>query len=82
MSKENGKTKAPVKEGKKAPKKEEEIPQLVVTSKVKELIKSTGLRCAGDFTPALNKSVYRAVKTAMKRCQGNNRSTVREVDAL
>jgi hypothetical protein len=67
---------------KKAKKTEEEIPQLVVTSKVKEMVKATGLRCSGDFPTALNKRVWREVKLAVKRCQGNNRQTVREVDAF
>jgi hypothetical protein len=82
----NGKKKSTSTEGakpiKKVKKTEEEIPMLVVTSKVKDLIKGTGLRCSSDFPTALNKRIWREIKTAIKRCQGNNRQTVREVDAL
>lgn len=65
---------------KTAPAKDD--PQLVVTSKTKEMIREMGLRCSLDFVAALNHQVAVSIRKAAKRCQGNNRQTVKEVDAI
>jgi hypothetical protein len=70
------------KEKKEVKAKEEEVPQLVVTSRVKDIAKNIGLRVAEDFVVSLNKRIYRELKTSIKRCQGNNRQTLREVDTI
>lgn len=67
---------------KRTAKKQEEVPVFIKTSTVKDFIKSQDLRCAGDFPEALNKNVHRALKWAIKRAMGNNRGTVRPIDAL
>jgi hypothetical protein len=53
---------------------------LVVGSKVKELIKGQGVRMAGDLLDALNGSVGGLVKGAVARCKANGRGTVRPQD--
>jgi len=67
---------------KRTAKKEEEIPVFIKATTVKEFVKAANLRCAGDFPEALNKNVHRALKWAIRRAQGNNRGTVRPIDAL
>jgi len=71
------------KTAKKAPaRKEPEIPVFIKAKTVKDFIRDANLRCAGDFPEALNKNVHRALKWAIRRAQGNNRGTVRPIDAL
>jgi hypothetical protein len=53
---------------------------LVVGSKVKALIKANKGKMAGDFIPALNCRVSCIVASAVKRAQGNKRTTVRPYD--
>ncbi len=53
---------------------------LVVTSKVKEAVKSAGCNCASDFPDALSAKVQWHVKEAAKRAQANGRKTVRADD--
>lgn len=53
---------------------------LVVGSKVKEAIKSAGVRMAGDLLDALNASVGSQLKAAVGRAKANNRGTVRPQD--
>lgn len=53
---------------------------LCVGSKVKAYIKSNGLKCSGDLIEALSNKIHDALDSAMERCQGNKRSTVRPVD--
>ena len=53
---------------------------LVVGSKVKELIKSQGVRMAGDLLEALNGAVSTHLKNAVGRAKQNNRGTVRPQD--
>jgi hypothetical protein len=53
---------------------------LVVGSKVKELIKGQGVRMAGDLLDSLNGSVSALVKGAVARCKANGRGTVRPQD--
>lgn len=53
---------------------------LVVGSKVKDLIKESELRSDGDLVEALSDKVEGMLKEAMKRCKENGRSTVRPCD--
>ena len=53
---------------------------LVVGSKVKDLIKEEELRTDGDLIEALSAKVAEMLKSAMKRCKENGRSTVRPCD--
>jgi hypothetical protein len=53
---------------------------LVVGSKVKEAVRSAGVRMAGDLLDALNASVNSTLKAAVARCKANNRGTVRPQD--
>ena len=53
---------------------------LVVGSKVKAYIKSGGYKCSGDLIEALSNEVHMALDSAMSRCDGNKRATVRPVD--
>lgn len=55
-------------------------PSLVVGSKVKEMIKSSGVRMAGDLLDALNATVGGHLKSAVARCKANGRGTVRPQD--
>ncbi len=54
--------------------------QLVVGSKVKDLIKESDLRTDGDLLEALSDKVEEMLKSAMGRCKENGRSTVRPCD--
>ena len=53
---------------------------LVVGSKVKGYIKAKKFKCSGELLDALSETVRRKLDGAMKRCEGNKRSTVRPVD--
>lgn len=53
---------------------------VVVASKVKEAVKSSGVRMSGDFPEALNAEVAAVIDKAVKRAQDNGRSTVRPSD--
>lgn len=53
---------------------------LVVSSKVKEAIKSKGLNTAGDAADGLSKAVMWMVERAAERAKANGRKTVRAVD--
>ena len=53
---------------------------LVVGSKVKDMIRKGGLRAAGDLVPAASSAVEGMLKAAMGRCKANGRGTVRPQD--
>jgi hypothetical protein len=53
---------------------------VVVGSKIKEVIKEAGLRSDGELVQAVSDKVHDMLDAAVKRCQGNNRSTVRPHD--
>jgi hypothetical protein len=53
---------------------------VVVGSKVKEVIKEAGLRSDGELVQAVSDKVHELLTSAIQRCQGNNRSTVRPHD--
>ena len=52
----------------------------VVASKVKELLKGTGMMCSGDLTDAASALLEEAVKKAAARAKENGRKTVRACD--
>jgi len=53
---------------------------LVVVSKVKELVKSLEMNTASEFPEALSKKVEELVKNASDRAKSNDRKTVRAGD--
>ncbi|MCK6459497.1 MAG: hypothetical protein L6Q95_06340 [Planctomycetes bacterium] len=53
---------------------------LVVGSKVKGYIKAKKFKCSGELLDALSDTIRKSLDSAMKRCEGNKRSTVRPVD--
>ena len=53
---------------------------LLVGSKTKEAVKSSGLNVSGDALEALNDNVHALIKDAQKRCTSNGRKTVRGSD--
>jgi hypothetical protein len=53
---------------------------VVVASKVKETIKSKGVRCAGETVEAVNAAVISMLHGAVARCVANKRGTVRPQD--
>ncbi len=53
---------------------------VVVTSKVKEAIKSHDIRCSSDLVEALNGHVLGLLNGAVARAKANNRGTVRPQD--
>ncbi len=53
---------------------------LVVSSKVREFIKSQMCNTSGDVSEALSKHVERLVAAAVKRAKANGRKTVRGTD--
>jgi hypothetical protein len=53
---------------------------LVVSSKVKAYIKEKGCHTSGELLDALNVKVAAMLNEAVKRTQGNKRSTVKDVD--
>ena len=53
---------------------------VVVVSKVKDLIKTEDMNCAGDFCDALDKEVEALIKKASARAKSNDRKTVRPGD--
>ena len=54
--------------------------QLVVGSKVKEMINKKGCKTAGDMIEAVNQEVAAILEKAIARAQANKRSTVRPQD--
>ncbi len=59
-------------------KKEREI--VVVGSKVKDVVRSAGLRSDGDLVQAVSEKVHDLLEAAIARAQGNKRGTVRPYD--
>lgn len=53
---------------------------VVVGSKVKEVIKSKGVRCSGEMIEAVNNAVVGMLHAAVGRCVANKRGTVRPQD--
>lgn len=57
-----------------------EIEMLLVGSKTKEALKSTGLNVSGEALDKLNEKVHQLVKEAQERCVNNGRKTVKATD--
>ena len=53
---------------------------LLIGSKTKDALKSSGLNVAGDALEKLNERVHVLVKEAQERCVANGRKTVRASD--
>lgn len=53
---------------------------LIVTSKVKDYIKSLGLQSSSEVVPALNEKIYALLDESATRTKNNNRATVRPHD--
>ena len=53
---------------------------LVVGSKVKDIVRTAGVRAAGDLVEAISKAVAGHLKGAIARCKANGRGTVRPHD--
>jgi hypothetical protein len=53
---------------------------VVVGSKVKEVIRSAGLRSDGELVQAVSEQVHQMLGAAIKRAQNNKRGTVRPYD--
>jgi len=69
------------KAGRKAPARAKKPAlNVVVGSKVKEAVKSHGVRCSGDLVEALNGKVIALLGAAVARCEANKRGTVRPQD--
>ncbi len=53
---------------------------VVVGSKVKDVVKEAGLRSDGELVQAISDKVHEMLESAIRRCKGNGRSTVRPYD--
>lgn len=53
---------------------------LVVGSKIKELVAKEGLRSSGDLTDALSKYLAEKIRRAIERAKANGRQTLRPED--
>ena len=53
---------------------------LLVQSKVRDLIRERDLRATDEFLSALNEQIYATVAAAMRRCEQNERKTLRPSD--
>ena len=53
---------------------------LLVSSKVKNIIKAEGLMCASETMDALNDCVHACIKKAADRARANGRKTVQAKD--
>jgi hypothetical protein len=73
--------KAAMKPAKKADSKKDASREiLVVTSKVKEYIKSLGLQSSSEVVPALSEKIYQLLESGALRTKNNNRATLRPHD--
>jgi hypothetical protein len=53
---------------------------LVVASKVKEMIRASGCRASGDLVEAVSAKINSVLREAVGRCKANSRGTVRPQD--
>jgi len=60
--------------------KQESREMLLIGSKTKEALKSTGLNVSGEALVALNEKVHQLVKEAQERTVANGRKTVKATD--
>ena len=54
--------------------------QVVVTSRMKDVIRDMGLRSDGGLSEAVNQAVVKMLTAAGERTKANSRSTVRPCD--
>lgn len=62
------------------PKKKADEPVLVLTSRVKDVVKSMGMRSDSEFVGDLSSKVHALIQSAVERAKQNKRSTVRGCD--
>jgi hypothetical protein len=65
---------------KKSTKQAKQREIVVVGSKVKDVIRSAGLRSDGDLIQAVSDAVHEILQGAIKRAGANKRGTVRPYD--
>jgi histone H3/H4 len=53
---------------------------LVVNSKIKALVKDSGMNCGGTLLDAVDAQVKALIKKAVERAKANGRKTVRDSD--
>ena len=53
---------------------------LLVTSKTKTALQSTGLKVSSNSLEKINEIVHELVKTAQRRCKENGRKTIKDYD--
>lgn len=56
------------------------VPSVVVSSRVREVVKAKGLRSDGKLAEALNAKVIALLERACERAKADSRSTVRPAD--
>lgn len=61
-------------------KKEASVAMILIGSKTKEVMKSTGLNVSGEAIEALNIKVHELIMEAQKRTLANGRKTVKATD--
>ena len=54
--------------------------QVVVASRVKDVVGAEGFRTAGNLPEAVNEKVVAMIRAAVERARGNKRGTVRPHD--
>ena len=54
--------------------------QVVIASRVKDLVSTEGFRTAGNLPEAVNEKVVAMILAAVERARGNKRGTVRPHD--
>lgn len=80
MPKKAAAKKAPAKKT-KAKAKKIDVPMMVTASRVKTFVSDIyDKRTAGDFVSELNEVVAKTIDCAVRRCDGNQRGTVRATD--
>ena len=55
---------------------------LVVTSKIKKLVKAQGMRTGGDAIEALSKIIVDKVSQAIQKAKADGKKTIQGVDVL
>ena len=60
--------------------KKVEIPMMIVTSKMKAYAAALGVRTSSEFVSELNTQVAQLINSAARRCEGNNRLTLKPND--
>ena len=62
------------------PKASQEVPQLVISTRIKDIFHANDINTSGDFLDAINQHLIEVCQRAIARCKGNGRKTARPVD--